>query len=206
MSSTKIYLNYKKARDDPSMGYMGRIIRYWDIKHQELNQFTAKNLRDHADRIKKKQVAMSTESLNNVTSTNSVDSITCENIGIVKEIIPESTKTIADKKIRSEETSRDNINEQLILLFNKNLESFKSKTLELRHNTTRINKKLDEKVISTINDICGEALQSLSNIDYWDINYIIYCAAITCKEFNNDIISSSQKPTNERNQTPKWIT
>ena len=197
---------YNKACDDSSMCYMDRIKRYWDIKHPELNQFTAKNLRDHADCIKKKQVVMTTESLNNVSSTNSVNGVTCENIGTDKEITPESTKTIADKEIRSEETPRDNIKEQLILLFNKNLESFKSKPLELRHNTTRINKKLDEKVISTINDICGEALQSLSNIDYWDINYIIYCAAITCKEFNNDVISSSQKPTNERNQTPKWIT
>ena len=148
---------------------------------------------------------MATESLNNVTSTNYVDGVTCENIGTDKEITPESTKTIADKEIRSQETPRDNIKEQLILLFNKNLESLKSKPLELSHNTTRRNKKLDEKVISTINDICGEALQSLSNIDYWDINYIIYCAAIICKEFNNDVISSSKKPTNERNQTPKCI-
>ena len=197
---------YNKARDDPSMGYMSRIKRYWDIKHPELNQFTAKNLRGHADRIKKKQVVVTTESLNNVTSTNSVNGVTCENIGTDKEITPESTKTIANKEIQSEEIPRDNIKEQLVLLFNKNLESFKSKPLELRHNTTRINKKLDEKVISTINNICGEALQSLSNIDYWDINYIFYCTAITCKEFNNDVISSSQKPTNERYQTAKWIT
>ena len=83
--------------------YMGRIKRYWDIKHPELNHFTAKNLRDHADCIKKKQVVMTTESLNNVTSTNSVDGITCRNIGT---------------------------------LFNKNLESLKSKPLHLCHNTT----------------------------------------------------------------------
>ena len=24
---------YNKARDDPSFGYMGRINRYWDVKH-----------------------------------------------------------------------------------------------------------------------------------------------------------------------------
>ena len=52
-----------------------------------------------------------------------------------------------------------------MLLFNKNLkESLKSKPLELRYNAIRIN-KLDEKLISAINDFCGEALQSLSNID-----------------------------------------
>ena len=82
--------------------YMGRIKRYWDIKHPELKYFTAKNLRDHADRIKKKQVVMTTESLNNVLRTNSVDGITW-NIGT---------------------------------LFNKNLESLKSKPLPLCHNTT----------------------------------------------------------------------
>ena len=185
---------------------MGRINRYRDIKDPQLNYFIAENLRDHKDRIKQKQVVMTTEGLNIVTSTNSIDGVTCEDIRTGKEITPESTKTTADNEIRSQEAPRKNIKEQLMLLFNKNLESLKSKPLELRHNTTRINKKLDEKVISTINDICGEALQSLSNIDYWDINYIIYCAAITCKEFNNDVISSSQKPTNERNQTPKWIT
>ena len=56
-------------------------------------------------------------------------------------------------------------------MFNKNLESLKTKPLDLRHNTNRLNKKLYEKVISTINNICGEELQLLSNIDYWDINY-----------------------------------
>ena len=47
-------------------------------------------------------------------------------------------------------------------------------------------------------------LQSLSNIDHWDINYIIYVAAITCKEFNNGVILSPSKL--KRNQTPKWTT
>ena len=91
-------------------------------------------------------------------------------------------------------------------LFKKNLESLKTKPLQQRHDTTRINKKLDEKVISTINDICGERLQSFSNIDYSNINFIIYVAAITCKEFNNDVISSPPRTNNERIQTPKWIT
>ena len=156
--------------------------------------------------MQKRQVVMTTESLNNVTSTNSADAVTCENIRTDKEITPESIKTIADNEIRSQEAPRNNIKGQLLLMFNKNLESLKSKPLELCHSKTRINKKLDEKVISTINGICGEALQSLSNIDYWDINYIIYCAAITCKEFNNDVISSPPKPTDEKNQTPKWTT
>ena len=71
-----------------------------DIKHSELNYSTAKNLRDHADRIKKKQVVMTTESLNYVTSTKSVDSLTCENIGTDNEITPEGTKTITDNEIR----------------------------------------------------------------------------------------------------------
>ena len=80
---------------------MGRIKRYWDIKHPELNYFTAKNLRDHADRFREKQVVMTTESLNNVTNTNSVDGVTCENIRTDKEIFPQSTKIIADNEIRS---------------------------------------------------------------------------------------------------------
>ena len=93
-----------------------------------------------------------------------------------------------------------------MFLFNKNLESLKTKPLELHYNTNRINKKLDEKVISTINDICGEAVKSLAHIDYWHVNYIIYVAAIAYKEFKNGIISCPPKSTNERIQTPKWIT
>ena len=49
-------------------------------------------------------------------------------------------------------------------------------------------------------------LQSVSNIDYCNINCIIYVAAITCKEFNNDVISFPPKPTKERNQTRKCVT
>ena len=162
---------YNKALDDPSLGYMGSIKKYWDIKHLELNYITAKNLRDHADCIKKKQVVLTAEGLN-VTSRNSVDGVTYENIRTDLEITPESAKTIADNEIQSQEAPRDNMKEQLLILFNKNLESLKTKPLKLRHNATRTNKKLDEHVISTINDICGEALRSLSNIDYCDINYI----------------------------------
>ena len=44
---------------------------------------------------------MTTESLNNVTSTNSVDDVTCENIRTDKEIFPQSTKITADNEIRS---------------------------------------------------------------------------------------------------------
>ena len=149
---------------------------------------------------------MTAEGLNNVTSKNSVDGVTYENFRTDKEITPESAKTIADNEIQSQEVPRDNMKEQLLSLFNKNLESLKSKPLELRHNATQINKKLHENVISTINDICREALESLSNIDYCDINNIIYCAAITCKIFNNDVISTPPKPTNEKNQTRKSIT
>ena len=83
---------------------------------------------------------MTTESLNNVTSTNAIDHVTCENIRTDKEITPKSTKTIADNEILSQEAPRDNIKEQFTLLFNKNLELLKSKPLELCHNTTRIDK------------------------------------------------------------------
>ena len=57
---------------------------------------------------------MATESLNNVTSRNCVDDVTCENVGTDKEITPESTKTITDNEIRSQEAPRDNIKEQLM--------------------------------------------------------------------------------------------
>ena len=148
---------------------------------------------------------MTAEGYKNVTSKNFVDGVIYENFRTHKEITPDSAKTIADNKRQSQEVPRDNMKEELLSLFNKNLESLKSKPLELRNNATQINKKIHENLISTINDICGEALQSLSNIDYCDINNIIYCAAITSKVFNNDVISTPPKPTNEKNQTPKSI-
>ena len=65
---------------------MGRINRYRDIKDPQLNYFIAENLRDHKDRIKQKQVVMTTEGLNIVTSTNSIDGVTCEDIRTGKEL------------------------------------------------------------------------------------------------------------------------
>ena len=76
---------------------------------------------------------MTTESLNNVTSRNSVDGVTCENIGTDKKITPETIRR------RLEEALWNNIVEQLMFLFNKNLESLKTKPLELHQNTNRIN-------------------------------------------------------------------
>ena len=108
---------------------MGRIKRDWDIKHPELNYFTAKNPRDHADRIKKK-ISCPDNRKFNVTSTNTVKGVTCENIRIDEENAPESIKSIADNETRSQEAPRDTIKEQLMLLFNKDLESLKNKPLE----------------------------------------------------------------------------
>ena len=48
---------------------------------------------------------MTTESLNIVTSTNSDDGVTYENIRTDKEITPESRKFITDNEIRSQEAT-----------------------------------------------------------------------------------------------------
>ena len=59
---------------------------------------------------------MTTENLNNVTSSNSVDDVTCENIRTDKGITFQSTKIIADNEIRSQEAPRDKIKEHCYCL------------------------------------------------------------------------------------------
>ena len=48
-----IYNCYLKAKEDPKIGYMKRLKKYWDELHPEFNFRSDKNLRDQASVYRK---------------------------------------------------------------------------------------------------------------------------------------------------------
>ena len=56
-----VYNCYLKAKEDPKIGYMKRLKKYWDELHPEFNFLSDKNLRDQVSRIEKNKVVMPTE-------------------------------------------------------------------------------------------------------------------------------------------------
>ena len=69
-----LYNCYLKTKEDPKIGYMKRLKKYWNELYPEFNFLSDKNLRDQASRIEKNKVAMATE--NETVTTNIVENVT----------------------------------------------------------------------------------------------------------------------------------
>ena len=52
---------YKKSKEDPRIGCMKSMKKFWDEIHPELAFFTSKNPRDQANRIEKRKITMETQ-------------------------------------------------------------------------------------------------------------------------------------------------
>ena len=65
-----LYQFYKKAREDPSIGYMKRMKSYWDVKYPNYSHFSAKQLRQQDTFVNNaEQMAQSIKLKENSTTT-----------------------------------------------------------------------------------------------------------------------------------------
>ena len=56
--------------------------------------------------------------------------------------------------------------------------------------------------MNTVDEVMRNHLNNTENVTLWEINFTIYCIALTCKELNNDVRTSEKR----KNELPKRIT
>ena len=192
-----------KAKSDPRTGYMKRLKQYWDEKDPELYTFSSKSLRDHVSSIIKRKVVIETdfniEHQDNVTESNNVIHNTVNSVDNTGEETIETSNSSTNVSPRIA-TLKINIREMLLPTFKNTLQY----DLEDRKIKSKLNKKLDQNVITAVNELSNEILHSINKPSYRDINCLIYASALTCKTFIGDI---QPMPINIKNtpKFPNWI-
>ena len=200
---------------------MNRLKEYWEEIHPELNYFSSKNLRNHVNSIIKRNVIMETSfnienrTIETNTEVNNYNHITtnadenrsassndnnCDNNvdnGNNRDKTKQDTHQTPDEVTHLKDLLRNT--------FFKNYKATLEKELQDRLIHTRLNENIDKNIIIATNDIAKDILKAIENPDFWELNFLIYATAMTCKEYNNGIQSIEPEKAKEKLDMPKWI-
>ena len=89
-------------------------------------------------------------------------------------------------------------------IFKSNYESMKVKNLDNRVHRTDVNKAISANVLLAINNVANRHLQNIDDVTFWEINVTLYAAAISVKQYTNDLKQIEHKPI-RKNSAPGWI-
>ena len=200
---------------------MNRLKEYWEEIHPELNYFSSKNLRNHVNSIIKRNVIMETSfnienrTIETNTEVNNYNHITtnadenrsassndnnCDNNvdnGNNRGKTKQDTHQTPDEVTHLKDLLRNT--------FIKNYKATLEKELQDRLIHTQLNENIDKNIIIATNDIAKDILKAIENPDFWELNFLIYATAMTCKEYNNGIQSIEPEKAKEKLDMPKWI-
>ena len=206
-----VYKCYLKAKEDPRLGYMKRMKRYWDEIHPELSHFSDKNLRDQATTVERRRVVMDTE-FSNANENIATDQLISQetNNSVIDETNANNENPIDNNDSFAENNNRtliENTNSELTdtlrNLFLTKYDTWKEK--ELAERNSIVNKKrINGDIMKAMDRVLLEHLRSFETINYWDINVSIYVATTAINEYNGE---DTTKPnhTRKKNNTPKWL-
>ena len=182
-----LYKFYLQARGNHgSDGYINQLKRLWDEEYEQFSHLSKNNLAQQARHIERRlrkgsQREATTEIPQTTTSTPPPTTTTA---------LPESVETDNDSfpsVATTGEDRVDNVNDievrdELKSTFMKYYEQFKNLELNTRNYTTKINFKVEQSTIDTLNDVIEEFKSSIPDISFWEINVICYASALTLME------------------------
>ena len=88
-------------------------------------------------------------------------------------------------------------------LFERNYETIKRQSLNETTFTTKNIKHPSDDVLKVIHQLAKRKLSQVENLNYLDINVLLYNAAVTRKEYLNDLIKKYAEKTLKA-KTPQW--
>ena len=189
---------YRKAKEDPSIGYINRLKNYWDEIYPQFSYLSFKRLRDQASRVEQRKIAMTTQNIK-INAVNAVANNEMQNTNEtdIKHIIEqEQTVELPD------ESANAPIKELLITILKRNYDNYIHKDLSDQTVDTTTNKKIKNSLLDAANNVMRDHLNRIENVTLWEINCTIYSIAISCKELNNGVSTTEKR----KNEPPKWIT
>ena len=79
-------------------------------------------------------------------------------------------------------------------IFKSNYETIKVKNLDNRVHMTDVNKAMSSDVLLAINTVANRHLQNIDDVTFWEINVTLYTAAVTVKQYTNDLKQIEREP------------
>ena len=203
-----VYRCYLTAKEDPIIGYMKRPKEKWDEIHPEYSFRSDKNLRDQASRIEKNKDVMDTEYVNFRSNNNSeVDEQTDYSNNCSENVnnshsgsYEESQPTLEPLTIIQQEGVQS-----IRPLFERNYVTINRQSINERTFSTKIMKHPSDDVLKVIDQLAKRKLSQIENPNYLDINVLLYTAAVTTKEYLNDL-KENYTEKSPKAKVPQWIT
>ena len=90
-------------------------------------------------------------------------------------------------------------------LFERNYETINRQSINERTFSTKIIKHPSDDVLKVIDRLAKRKLSQIENPNYLDINVLLYTAAVTTKEYLNDLSKRYTEKT-PKAKMPQWIT
>ena len=90
-------------------------------------------------------------------------------------------------------------------LFERNYETINRQSINERTFSTKIIKHPSDDVLKVIDRLAKRKLSQIENPNYLDINVLLYTAAVTTKEYLNDLSKKYTEKT-PKAKMPQWIT
>ena len=203
-----VYRCYLMAKEDPRIGYMKRLKEKWDEIHPEYSFLSDKNLRDQASRIEKNKDVMDTEYVHFRSNNNS-------EVGEQTDYSNNCSETVNNSHSGSYEESQPTFEPLTIIhqecfqsikpLFEWNYETINRQSINERTFCTKIMKHPSDDVLKVIDQLAKRKLSQIENPNYLDINVLLYTAAVTTKEYLNDL-KENYTEKSPKAKVPQWIT
>ena len=169
-----VFQCYKKARENPSIGYMKRLKLYWDDMHPELQHFNEKQLRQQASFVEKKGLTLESNLRTDISNTESIPEIDEHPEEIVHFDLESREIPHIDEPI-----DQDLFNE----IDNKFLHYFdiyKNVPLAQRNYLTPVTYAIKKGEWDVMNSVIHDFISSkLDEMNLWNLNVIQYASVIT---------------------------
>ena len=203
-----VYQCYLTAKEDPRIGYMKRMKVKWNEIPPEYSFLTDKNLGDQASRIEKNKNVMDTEYVHIRSNDNS-------QVNEPTDSTSNCFDTANNSNSGSYEEPQTNLEPLTITqqeffqtikpLFERNDETINKQSTNERTFSTKIIKRPSDDVLKVIDRLAKRKLSQIENPNYLDINVLLYTAAVTTKEYLNDLSKKYTEKTPKAKMS-QWIT
>ena len=187
---------------------MKRLKERWDEIHPGYSFLSDKNLRDQASRIEKNKDVMDTEYVHVRSNNNSeADEQT--------DYSNNCSETVNNSHSGSYEESQPTLEPLTVIqqecfqsikpLFERNCVTINRQPINERTFCTKIMKHPSDDVLKVIDQLAKRKLSQIENPNYLDINVLLYTAAVTTKEYLNDLRENYTEKSSKA-KVPQWIT
>ena len=126
-----LYKCYRKAKEDPSIGYINRLKNYWDKIYPQFSYLSSKRLRDQASRVERRKIAMTTQNIEINTNETDMNKVNTNETDINKTNTDETDiNHIIEQQQTVElpdESANDPIKESLTTIFKRNYDNYNHK-------------------------------------------------------------------------------